>query len=698
MARVEARLRHLGTSLLLLAALVLAPAAVRAAPVQTEHVEAELVPESPTIAPGRSFTIATRLKVQPGWHVYWINPGEAGLPPTVDWTLPKGFAAGPIAWPYPKRLPIPGAMNYGYEGELLLLSAVQAPATVPSGVLPISAKVQWIVCAEVCVPGEATVATSVRAGAPAPDPRWTAAFAATRAALPRAPAGWSFSAEQTADSYRLIARPPAGASVRTADLFFFSQDENVVDAGAAQPVTQTDGRIVATLKKAPYAEGKPTRLRGIWVAQGGWSPGLIGAAVDTPIVAGAASPSAPAPDPSATGLIGTALLALLGGLVLNLMPCVFPVIGLKILGFAQAAGQDRRKVIAHGLTFAAGVLISFWILAGLLAALRAGGDQLGWGFQLQSPAFVFALAAVMLVFALNLSGAFEFGVRATALGSDLQTKSGLLGTFFTGFLATVVATPCSAPFLAPALGAAVVLPPAQSFVVFTAIGIGLSAPYLLLSIFPQMVRFLPRPGAWMETFKQIMAFPLYATVAYLLWVLAGQVDDEGLLKSAWGLVAIAMAAWAYGRWTRPEAKPGRARLGYAAAIMLAGGGAWLGWPQSAMASEQTLAWDKWSPEAVAHLQGEGRTIYVDFTARWCATCQTNKALVFHSDAVLKKLADNKVALLRADWTNRDPAITAELAKWQRTAIPFNLVYKPGAAEPAVLPEVLTPDVVLKAIG
>lgn len=682
---------------LALAALLTPLAPLAAAPVQTEHVEAELVPESATVAPGKPFTIATRLKVQPGWHIYWINPGEAGLPPTVKWTLPKGFSAGPITWPYPKRLPIPGAMNYGYEGEVLLLSQVEAPATLAGGALPIRAKVDWIVCAEVCVPGEATVATEVKAGPPAPDPRWAASFSATRAALPTAPAGWTFSTEQTADSYRLIARPPPGGAVRTANLFFFTQDENVVDAGAAQPITQADGRIVATLKKAPYAEGKPTRLRGVWVAEGGWTPGLIGAAVDTPIVAGIANALAPTAAPAATGLIGTALLALLGGLVLNLMPCVFPVIGLKILGFAQAAGEDRRKVIAHGLTFTAGVLISFWILAGLLAALRAGGDQLGWGFQLQSAPFVFVLAAVMLVFALNLSGAFEFGVRATAIGSDLQTRSGLLGTFFTGFLATVVATPCSAPFLAPALGAAVVLPPAQSFVVFTAIGIGLSAPYLLLSIFPQAVRFLPRPGAWMETFKQVMAFPLYATVAYLLWVLAGQVDEEGLLKSAWGLVAIAMAAWAYGRWTRPEAKPGRARLGYAAAIVLAGAGAWLGWPRAALASEQTLAWEKWSPETVARLQGEGRTIYVDFTARWCATCQTNKALVFHSDAVLKALADRKVALVRADWTNRDPAITAELAKWQRTAIPFNLVYKPGASAPAVLPEVLTPDVVLKAI-
>jgi thiol:disulfide interchange protein len=370
------------------------------------------------------------------------------------------------------------------------------------------------------------------------------------------------------------------------------------------------------------------------------------------------------------------------------------VLGLKIMGFAHQAGAERRGVALHGLAFTAGVLLSFWTLAGLLAILRAGGDQLGWGFQLQSPVFVFALAAVMLLFALNLSGVFEFGLAATRVGGSLQGRGGFVGSFFTGLLATVVATPCSAPFLAPALGAAVALPAAQSFLLFTAIGLGLSTPYLLLSIFPQAVRRLPRPGAWMETFKQLMAFPLYATVAYLLWVLAGQVSDDRLLNAAWGLVAIAAAAWAYGRWTRPNARPGRARLGYALALALGVGGAWLGWPAAAA---REVTWDKWSPETVAALQAQNRTVYVDFTARWCATCQANKKLVFHSDAVLRRLAAADVATLRADWTNRDPAITAELARWRRSAIPFTLVYRPGQAQPQVLPEVLTPAIVLEAL-
>ena len=277
----------------------------------------------------------------------------------------------------------------------------------------------------------------------------------------------------------------------------------------------------------------------------------------------------------------------------------------------------------------------------------------------------------MLVFALNMSGVFEFGLSATSVGSDLQVKTGIAGTFFSGVLATIVATPCSAPLLGPALGAALALSTAQSFAVFTAIGIGLSLPYLLLSAFPSAVKILPRPGAWMETFKQVMAFPLYGTVGYLVWVLAGQTQEAGLLNVIFGLVLVAMAVWAYGRWNAPGASAGRARFGLTAGLVLAGLGIWTGWPQPPAPTD--IVWDKWSPEAVAQLRGEGRIVYVDFTARWCATCQANKKLVFHSSDVLKTFRNKHIATLRGDWTNKDPQITAELAKYGRSAVPFNVV-------------------------
>src|SRR5208282_3964318 len=300
--------------------------------------------------------------------------------------------------------------------------------------------------------------------------------------------------------------------------------------------------------------------------------------------------------------------------------------------------------------------VSFWALAGLLSILRAGGSHLGWGFQLQSPAFVFGLAATMLAFALNMSGVFEFGLTATGFGSGLQSKSGLIGSFLTGALATVAATPCAAPFLAPALGAALALSTAQSFAIFTAIAIGLSAPYLLLSAFPGAVRILPRPGAWMETFKQAMAFPLYATVAYLVWVLAGQLPEAGFLGALLGLVLVAMGVWFYGRWNAPGASPGRARFGMLACLVLLVLGAWTGWP--APASPTDIVWDKWSPVAVERPRTENRVVYVDFTARWCATCQANKRLVFHSDDVLRAFHDRHIATLRGDWTNKAPQLTA----------------------------------------
>jgi thiol:disulfide interchange protein len=388
------------------------------------------------------------------------------------------------------------------------------------------------------------------------------------------------------------------------------------------------------------------------------------------------------------------------------MPCVFPVLGIKILGFVNQAGHDRAKVIAHGLVFALGVLLSFWALAGLLAILHAGGEELGWGFQLQSPAFVFTLAVLMLVFAMNMSGVFEFGLSATGAGGNLQMKSGFAGSFFTGVLATVVATPCSAPFLAPAIGAALALLSTsivQSFALFTAVAVGLATPYLLLSIFPGAVKVLPRPGAWMETFKQFMAFPLYATVGYLVWVLAGQVSEEGLQNVLFGLVLVALAVWFYGRWNAPGSSAGRARFGVGALIVVAATGLWLGWPQTATAqtagttTSSGVTWEPWSKEAVEKHRAEGRIVYVDFTARWCATCQANKRLVFKSDEELKEFAAKNIATLRADWTNQDPRITAELARYGRSAVPFNLIWFPGKEQPTILPELLTAGTVLDAL-
>ena len=689
--------------------------ALRAALATPTHVQASLVSADAAVQPGKPLTVALRFVHDPHWHTYWVNPGT-GLATSIDWKLPPGWKAGPIQWPAPRVLKDSkgSVVGNGYEGELFLPVTLTPPADLkPGDTIELRANSEWLMCEDVCIPGNAALALKlpVTAETAKPDPAYGEKIRATVAGLPRADPAWKFSAARSGKTVTLTITPAQPTTHTPKDVHFFSEDGLIA---FDQPQTaKPDGRggIALTMPIAADAPADAKQLVGVVTSENGWLPGQplrglsVTAALDARGVAPAAASSGGSASPAAraTALPGTLALAFLGGLILNLMPCVFPVLGIKILGFVNQAGHERGKVIAHGLVFAAGVLLSFWAMAAVLAILRAGGDQLGWGFQLQSPAFVYALAVLLLVFAMNMSGVFEFGLSATAVGSDLQMKSGYAGSFFTGVLATVVATPCSAPFLAPALGAALAVSTPESFAIFTAIAVGLSMPYLLLSIFPQAIKVLPRPGAWMETFKQFMAFPLYATVGYLAWVLAAQTSDEGFRAVLFSFVLIAMAVWMYGRWHAPGASARRARFGVASLVLVGALGLWLGWPRDLAAqtaggaTSTAIVWEPWSPEAVAKLRSEGRTIYVDFTARWCATCQTNKKLVFSSSEVLDYFAEHRIATLRGDWTNKDPRITAELASYQRSAVPFNVIWAPGRDAPLILPELLTPGTVLDAL-
>jgi len=669
-----------------------------AIPVKNGAVEAELVPAVASIQPGHPFEVALRLVHDPHWHTYWINAGT-GYPTKITWSLPPGWRAGDIQWPVPHVLKDSGGniTGNGYDGEVFLLVTLTPSADLAPGTsVTLKATVEWLMCADVCKPGQAALEFTlpVVPGPPAPHPQWGDKLAAARWQLPHAPDHWQLAATRAGKTVTLSVRAPARSALAPDDFHFFA-DDGLIAYEQPQPVqAAADGALVFTLPVDPAGPPDATHLLGVLALAKGDVPGIR---VDVPFGAANAAPSSKsqiASSKAGGGFLGTLVLALVGGLILNLMPCVFPVLGIKILGFVNQAGADRRKVTLHGLVFALGVLVSFWVLAGALLALRAGGKELGWGFQLQEPGFVFVLAALLLIFALNLSGLFEIGLSVMGVGAQLQTKSGYSGSFFTGVLATVVATPCSAPFLAPALGAALTLSAVESIAVFTTIALGLSGPYLLLSIFPGAVKLLPRPGAWMETFKQLMAFPLFATVGFLAWVLAAQTPDTGLLKVFFGLVLVAMAAWAYGRWTQHGGSVGRRRFGYAFAGALFAAGLALGYPEK---PSTDIVWEKWSPETVARLRAEGKTVYVDFTARWCATCQSNKAVVFSSQKVRDLLRQQRVVLLRADWTNKDPLITETLASFNRSAVPFDLIYAPGRAEPLILPELLTPDIVLTAL-
>jgi thiol:disulfide interchange protein/DsbC/DsbD-like thiol-disulfide interchange protein len=676
------------------------------APVRDQRVAAELVSTTQSIQPGTPLLLGLRLLHDPKWHTYW-KASTTGYATSLTWDLPEGFEGGELRWPVPRTYEMGGIVESVYEGEVILPVLVTPSADlVPGTTVTLRARAEWLMCADVCIPGEVDLSLTlpVTAETPAPDPTHAAAFAAARDALPvpLEEAGVELAAWRSGQTVHLAVHSPDGPL--PGDLYFFDA-RNFLQAVPSQTVEEAGGRsAVLRLPIDPAGLGVPERLEGVLATRAGsWLEGAErpGLALDLawseapPAFLDAATsvengPGAP------RGLLALLGLAFLGGLVLNLMPCVFPVIGLKIMGFVNQAGEARGKVVLHGLTFTAGVLVSFWALAGLLLLLRSGGSQLGWGFQLQDPVFVFLLTLFLFAFALNLSGIFEIGTSTMNVGNSLSRKSGFTGSFFSGVLATVVATPCAAPFLAPALGAALALPPLSSLIVFTAIALGLSLPYLLLSAFPGMTRLLPRPGAWMETLKQFMAFLLYGTAGVLLWVLVGQlVEEQGftpfaLLNVIFAIVIVALAAWVYGRWGAPHRKSGTRVRAYLATAALAIGAVVLGYPTPIVDVE----WEKWEPGKAEQLAAEGRLVYVDFTARWCLTCQTNKAAVFQSEAVKQFFADNGVVALKADWTNRDADITAALASFERSAVPFNLIYGPGLDRPLELPELLTPGTVL----
>jgi len=689
-----------------------------AAPVLTPHAEAELVAEDTHAVPGRRTTVAMRLKHEPEWHTYWRNPGDSGMPTRIAWTLPAGTTAGPIQWPVPERIPVGPMANYGYEGELLLLTDLAIPADWPAGTpLPVEAKAEWLICKETCIPGGATLSLSLptAAGPAKPDPALTAAFARTRAALPRPGDGWTVTFGVTDSHIVLDAMPAPGMNVPASGLQFFPDVPEVIDNPSPQTQERVPEGLRLLLTAAPGFQGKLASLSGILVA--GEGAERIAVAISAPYPGGAPTVRATLPEaplsaqdiqraagsgnaaavPAAPGL--GLLLALAfafgGGLILNLMPCVFPVVSIKVLGFVEQAHGDRADLRNHGLAFAAGIVVCFWIVAGALLALRASGEALGWGYQLQSPIVVTGLAVLFFLLGLNLSGWFEIGTRVQTLAGEAEAGSGLGGAFLSGMLATAVATPCTAPFMGAALGFALTQPAIASMAVFTALALGMGLPYVLLSFFPALTAWLPRPGRWMETLKQFLAFPLYLTVVWLVWVLGEQLGTTAAARLLAGLVLVAAAIWAWRRFTAAGGA-----VGAVVAALFVAAAAWFAWPADEPAAQRTTSapgsWGAYSEDELRRLRAEG-PVFVDFTAAWCVTCQVNKRVVLQSDPVEAAFASRRIARLRADWTNRDEVITRALAKLGRSGVPVYAVYPGGGGDPELLPELLTKDLVLAAL-
>jgi thiol:disulfide interchange protein len=495
-------------------------------------------------------------------------------------------------------------------------------------------------------------------------------------------------------------------------LYFYIEEEGLVLSGAQQNFALTDSALIVSMQKSKYYEGSLDRLTGILHYEAGFDSlkGETSVFIDSENL-NAAPNSAAISTGAVLGIsFSQALLfAFIGGMILNLMPCVFPVLSIKILGFVQQSGDKPKKIRAHGLVFGLGVLVSFWVLAGSLIALRAGGESLGWGFQLQSPYFVGALLLIMFLFGLSLAGVFEFGTSAISFAGSVKGE-GYTGSFFSGVLATVVATPCTGPFMGPALGFALTLSAVQSMTVFTFLALGMAAPYVILSSFPKSIDLLPRPGAWMETFKQVMAFPMFATCIWLIWLMMAHVGSDGLLFVLGGLLVVSIGAWVYGRWATPVKRTFTRRIATAIALAFVVSGIWILMPseaaQSAVVSEDGggpdaygIEWKAFSPELVEEARSRGQPVFIDFTAKWCLTCKANKAVVFGSGEVTQRFKSLGVLMVKADWTKRNPVITEALESFGRSGVPLYILYDGSVdSAPQVLPELLNPSIVLDALN
>jgi len=693
--------------LLFTAAALLCVTGARAAPVQTEHVEAELIAEQTGWLPGSTQWVALRLKPEEGWHTYWRNPGDSGLPTSLQWTLPEGFKAGDIVWPWPHMEKLGELTNYGYSGETLHLVPITVPAKVSGPEATLQATAKWLVCKDICIPGSAQLSLTLPVREIATvDPAWGPSFAQAREHLPRAEPVLA-GRFALADNELRLAIDAAGLLEGATHAEFFAYANNLVNHGALQRVAIEGDSVRFTQEQSAFLADVPPRVEGVLVVHGAAVRGYVVSAAPgdvAPVPMPATAAPTPLPDTAAAGpataaeppsLLLVLGFALLGGLILNLMPCVFPVLSIKAVSVLESRRGDPAAERRHALAYTAGVVASCAAVAVMLVLLRGGGELLGWGFQLQSPVFVALLAYLMLALGLSLSGVVQFGTSLMGVGQGLTEQGGYAGSFFTGVLAVVVASPCTAPFMGTALGYALAQPAAIALLVFVTLGLGLALPFLLLGFFPALGAWLPRPGHWMETFKQVMAFPLYLTAVWLVWVLGRQTDIDGVGLVLVGLVAVAFALWLWGSTPRGLGKTALAILAAVGALGLLGHPA-LRSAQAKPGAAAVAEGERYSDQRLAALRAERRTVFVNFTADWCITCKVNEKVLLRSDALRQALAERNVAWLTADWTTPDPEVTAALARFGRSGVPLYVLY-PNGGEPVVLPQILTPDIFLEAL-
>jgi len=664
-------------------------------PVKAQHLTAELTSVGPAIAPGGTLQVGLVLTLEDRWHVYWKNAGDSGEPPKITWTLPKGISAGPMQFPIPSRLPLEPLMDFGYEDKVAFPVEISAAKSVQPGPIHLDARIDWLVCREVCLPGKAHLGLDlmVALNPPPPPSEPVGALGEALNDLPEPLPGkmhLTVNGGKTDFVFTLLT-----GDVET-DGEFYPFDQDQIENAEDQISEPIPGGLRIRVKRGEDLKQLPKQIHGLIKLSDDQAydvtapviPGEVPAATGESVAGEAASGT------TAVGAIG---LAFLGGIILNLMPCVFPVLFLKGLALVQTSAGERSKLRAHGAVYALGILASFWVIVGVLLALRAGGSQAGWGFQLQSPTFLAVLALGLFFFSMSLAGQFELGLSITSAGDSLTHKEGYTGSFFTGVLATVVATPCTAPLMGAAIGFALAQRAWITFAVFTALGLGLAFPYVLLTLQPAWTRLLPRPGAWMETLKQLTAVPLFATVIWLTWVYgrlysgadaaAGQGSDH-IARLLLGFLLLAIAGWVLRKWP--------ARGGATIAALVIGAVAFA--TPLYTSKDTTLVWRPYTPATLNAARAAGQPVFIDFTAAWCLSCQVNERLVLKSADVQHEFSAHNVMLIKADWTQYDPAITQQLAMVGRSGVPTYVLYPAGAESKAdVLPELLTKPIVLDAL-
>ncbi len=694
------------------------------------YVQTEIVPEFTTITPGEPFTVAIVQTIAPEWHTYWKNPGDSGESLSVDWTMPPGFVAGDLQWPAPHRINIGPLTNFGYSEKVVFLSTIAPPADLTGKEVTLKADLQWLVCQELCVPETTTISVTIPISTGRDDKVATnpELFTKARKALPQQVA-WAGMVEEQNGKLILTFTPEESNDApildRAVKLEFYPYEWGLIQNAASQDNSFDGKKLSLNLLRDSRELQKVAQIEGVVTFEdANGVPQSVIVQVPVPATAAvietlakeemSANTVIPVPDIS---LWQALALALAGGLILNLMPCVFPVLSMKALSLVKMSEREQSHAVMHGVMYTAGIMVCFGIIAATLIALQHAGQQIGWGFQLQSPVVVLLLAYLLFLIGLNLSGVFDItGSRLTNLGYKLTQKQGYTGSFFTGMLATIVATPCTAPFMGAAMGYALTQSAIVSLSVFMALGLGLALPYLLLTIVPALRKMLPRPGAWMETFRQFLAFPMYASVAWLVWVYGQQVESPyGILLAGFGIVFIALGIWIWGH--TPLRQPVRTvvRVLALAAFALAFAIAALSMMRapviSSLATDAPMAgvqhagaWSPFTPKALeTALQGND-PVFVDMTAAWCITCKVNERVAIAVDSTQALFKEKKVLYLIGDWTNQNAEITAYLKTYGRNGVPLYVFYPARdlttntRPEPIVLPQLLTPGLIADIIN